>query len=334
MAWISIAAQRGRFRRQATESRTAWLERGSIDFSNGALLVVWLGGDEEAILQQEEIVARPTHLTPKVVARPPEWLFATLADSLLLRRAAGEDVVAELKRLSDVKGYTDKAVLIVQRALKRIATGKPLAAVGRSVAYPESEADLRKLADRSPLLGAQLALVPDGKLWGRVTGIAITLAYEALASSGAEPDLPQLRSLIRAGGDPRPRVLVYERHGEGSSGVWREDTSVAPGFDAVEVTDDAVIVHHYMGVRWHAPLLFDNDVNAFQFLAHLDAGWAIVEGALDAPAWSRLSLARANRRTVHRVSIDPVNACEDPASTARARDRYGVDIEVVGFLSA
>lgn len=337
MAWISIVAARPRFQAQIAERRAMRAASGVTAFNVLNTLVAWLGGDEEAIRDEEQILTHPTHLPPKMVARPSDTLLLTLSASLLVRRAAGEDVDAELERLSSLKGYKEKAALIVQGALARIVAGKVAKAGAlneREIGYPDTDADFKKLADRAPAIGAKLALVPDGPLWGRLFGTSVPLAYEAMLSSGRAPDLAALRAFLRAGADSRARDVVYERAGEASTGVWRDDASAVPGFDAVELAADAVIVHHYMGVRWQAPLLLDEQVDAFRFLAHAGAGWADVQKRVDGATWRRIEKARTAHRTVHRVSIDPENAMEDAASTERARKRYGVEIEVTGFLAA
>ncbi|WP_437576626.1 hypothetical protein [Sorangium sp. So ce887] len=336
MAWISVTAARSYLAEGIAQHRALRAATGVVAFADMYVVWAWIAGDAEAIREEQAILMHPTHLTPKMLARPSETLLLSLAASLLLRRCAGEDVDKELKRLAHLKGYREKAPQIVQAALERVLSGKKPAGRARKIGYPETEEEFKKLSERvPPPIPAQLALVPDGPLWGRLSGTVIPLAYEALSSSGARPDLESLGAFIHSGAGSRERDVVYERTGGGvPSGVWRKDPIEVPGFDAVELTEEAVIVHHYMGVRWQAPLLFDEDVNAFQFLKHVEAGWDQVRETIGSEAWSRLVRARAERRTVHRISIDPENAMEDAVSTERARKTYGVEIEVVSFLDA
>lgn len=277
----------------------------------------------------------PTHLTKKALSRPSETLLLSLAASLLLRRCAGEDVDRELARLAHLKGYKETAPRVVQEVLTRLLTKTHSSGAVGPIGYPGSEAEFRKLSARcSPLVAAQLALVPDGPLWGRTSGVIIPLCYEAMSALGVSPRVETLAQFVRAGADFRKRELLYERVTDMGSGVWCEEPTRVPGFDAIELTDSHVLVHHYMGVRWQAPLLFEDGLNAFNFLEQMDASWAEVQRSVGAESWRRLAEMRASRPTLHRVSIDPENAMEDAASTERARQRYGVELEVVGFLEA
>lgn len=337
MAWISVVAGRPQFVRQSSEHRAMREANGIVAFDDSNLVWSWLAGSEVEAREEEQILMHPKHLTSGMVARPSETLLVALVASVLLRQSVGEDVDAELVRLAGLKGYKQSASKVAQATLRRLLGSKKSSSRRQvAVGYPQNETDFEKFVDRTPApLGAQVALVPDGRLWARIgASVAIPLAYEALVAGGSRPDLATLGAFIRSGADFRKRVVVYERTGAPSSSVWREDTSEVPGFDAVELTDAEVVVHHYMGVRWQAPLLFDDEVNAFRFLAHIEAGWSQVREASDAAMWRRLEKARKSLRTVHRVSIDPENAMEDPDSTARAQDTYGVEIEIVGFIDA
>ncbi|WP_437534809.1 hypothetical protein WME79_11445 [Sorangium sp. So ce726] len=328
-------AARERFTSRIEEVRAERARSGVTEFNALNVITACIGGGVEAIRDEIAILMRPTHLTPRMLAHPPEFLLRTLAASLLLRRCSGEEVDGELAKLANLKGYKEASTRVVQAALQRILAVRRARDQPSATGYPEDEAEFRQLAERAaPPVPAQVALVPDGPLWGRLFGCVVPLAYEALAHGKTAPDLEVLGAFIRQGGDARPRELCYERRGGTSDGVWRQDVTEVPGFDAVELTAESVLVHHYMGVRWQAPLLLDSDVDAFHFLAHVDAGWAQVRATIGDDAWTRLVRARTERKTVHRVSIDPVNATEDPASTERARQRYGVEIEVVGFLYA
>jgi hypothetical protein len=337
MAWISVVAARNDFITSVSEHCAARAKDGIVAFDSGNLVWAWLAGSPAAKGEEESILMRPTHLTSRMVERPSETLLLSLAGSLLLRRCLGENVDADLARLAKLKGYKETSSLVVQATLNRIVSDTTFSTkrVGK-IGYPETNRDFKKLVEgTAPPIPAQIALVPDGSLWSRTcTGTVIPLAYEALSASGKRPDLSRLSEFVHCGGDPRKRDVVYQRVGQASSSVWREDPTEVPGFDAVELTEDAVIVHHYMGVRWQAPLLLDEDVNAFQFLAHVDAGWDQVRDTLGADGWQRLQKVRATHRTVHRVSIDIENATDDPASTAQASKTYGVEIEVVSFLDA
>lgn len=334
MAWISVSATRHQFSSRVAEDRTARLNSGIVEFNVQNMVAAWIGGDAETIREEADILMHPKHLPPKMLAHPPEFLVGTLAASFLLKRCAGEAVDSELKRLSQLKGYKETGARVVQGILQRILSGEKAKSSPRQIGYPETEPKFLKLAERyAPPIPLQITLVPDGPFWGRQFVAVVPLAYETLLAAGVVPDADRLGAIVRAGGAEERREVVYERV-SGVPGVWRDDPTEVPGFDVVELTADSVVVHHYMGVRWQAPLLFDKDVNAFHFLEHVDAGWKQVQASVGKEAWTRLTKARAERRTVHRVSIDAVNAMEDPASTERARQRYSVEIEVVDFLRA
>lgn len=333
MSWVAVTAHRARMRLQSQDTRALRRSTGVSMLFEANLLAAWMGGDPVVVPEELDLLLRLAELNPGLVARPPESKIGTVAASLLLRRARQEPVDAELRRLAGAKVKTPVARAVLA-TLQRVLDRRPVAARARAAGSFETETQFARVCESAPPpLPLLLALTPDHPLYGFVFPASIPLAVEALLAAGVEPTVEAIGSLVQTGGDLRPRDLVYHRQDVGVRRVYRDDPNEIPGFDAVELTASAVVVHHYMGVRWQAPVLLDDDVDAFRFLRHIDAGWQIVEQAATEER-ARLEAARQRLPTVHRVSIDPIHAVAVPESTRRAAERYGVDVEVVSHLEA
>lgn len=334
MAWIAITAARANARAVVAELRKQRHSSGVSVFREPNLIAAWIAGDPEAAVEEEELMLKLPELNPALVKKPSLAKFGTVATSAVLRRCEGLDGDAALKRLAGLKFEQDSVPNAIQITLKRILDQDHATRHPRKPGCVETARAFARLVDSAaPPLPAQTALIPDHPLYTQFAGAVVPLAYESLLAAGRRPTRAEIAAFVRCGADVRPREVLYERAEPAKLCVYREDPSEVPGFDAVEWTETGLIVHHYMGVRWQAPLLLDEHVDAYKFLAHIDAGWDIVRGHVSPESWAAIEQARA-QSIVHRVSIDPVNAIEDPASTARAKQRYGVNLKVVSLFDA
>jgi hypothetical protein len=124
----------------------------------------------------------------------------------------------------------------------------------------------------------------------------------------------------------RGRLLYSRRVPRDPSSTGSADRSYGSsfGFDAIELVDDEVLVHHYFGIAWKAPLAFEAGLDAFAFLSRLDRDWERVRGEVSNETGASLDAARAGGRCTHVVSYDPTEASAWEGATQAAGKHYGV----------
>jgi hypothetical protein len=187
------------------------------------------------------------------------------------------------------------------------------------------------VATATPSQLAQLALCPDHEAWRVLSHYA---AVSALASVGG----------VDAGGDALIAMLAWAGRKGGGSGVLYQrqtprtaydsdrgatDPAFAQGIDAIVARGERTICYYNMALRFLAPWLCVGEIDAFWFLRWTDEDWQ----AVLAQASDQAELQIARSRHIHYViTVDPANSMTDPSHIARARERYGLDIEMRSFL--
>jgi hypothetical protein len=176
------------------------------------------------------------------------------------------------------------------------------------------------------------AISPDHPLWSYtldtfVLPLGLLLANELCESGDAVDPF----ELFRQGAYPERRgSVVYERRYPRPVFNSEPDPEVPAtwsGFDAVEFRDEQVLVYHYLGLKWQAPLLFEDGLNAFRFLDQLDLGWHLVQMALSGEQWKEVEKRKNAGQCIHIVVHDESEAPCIPGHLERAATHYGVVLE-------
>jgi hypothetical protein len=207
---------------------------------------------------------------------------------------------------------------------RAVAGGKGRA---RPMRYPPTQAAFLKELNARPIGEAlDIANSPDHPAYATwmqywVLPLALLRSRElgspaiVPVSQGAFPD--RRGELLYARTRERPPHSVEPRNGE-------------PGtmfdFDAVERKGDDLLVHHYLGASWKAPLAFEKDLDGYAFLKSLPHDWATVERTVPKETWAWIESARASGRCTHVVAYDPTEASAAEGAVAAAAAHYGVEL--------
>jgi hypothetical protein len=338
MCWINIASTRHQVRQQVKKLIEEWEmspESHSLGMTPGLLSL--LTGDQE-------LITRAMDLSRPVL----EFFTATndegLGDPTVLPHLVGLSVLAYLdgedqsklwQRIATSKPFVNKTMHALQTTIGRLVGTHPMPTKMSEpkLGHVKSTGDwLRRLANSPTRYLFDLAISPDHGLWeytldSFVLPLGLLLEKE-LQESGDSVD-PY--ALFHLGAYPQQYSgVIYER--QHKRPAWDSvPNPEAPetwfGFDAVELCAQQVFLYHYLGLKWQAPLLFDDEVNAFQFLDQLDKSWQLVQSSLPSQQWEEVEKLKRAGQCVHIVVHDTTLAPCLPAHLERAAKHYGVVLE-------
>jgi hypothetical protein len=319
-------------------------------FESGEALAPWnanparfafMSGEASLV---ERAVALSRGIVPQFSEATEEELtaLAALPDVLTWSVVAHLDGVdqSELwRRIASAPAARDEVIRKLQEVAAQLLDPQPSpaeAAKPSKEGHGKSERDWFRRLKKSPTRRLfDLAASPDHPLWGfffssLVLPLGLLLQFELRAAGddkGADA-----RTLLRLGAYPeRHENVIYERRHERPKAlsVPRPD---APetwfGFDALQLSGEQLFAYHWLGFSWKAPLLFDDDVNAYHFLNTLDLSWRLAQEALPPEQWKRVERVKDTERCVHVVVIDGNHAQFSSSHLARAEQHYGVKLEV------
>jgi hypothetical protein len=243
------------------------------------------------------------------LATPP--LLSDVLNLACVVHLAGHDQHEVFERVAALEGVRHASGLALQQTAARLLFSE-------TDSHPREPLDVIDLrTSRSwfrcleTLPTAQLlsaALCPDHPLWLRVLRhFAMPLA---IAMSKERPDVSALDLVSVGPNAQRHQNVLYERRSPRPEWGTRPDPTKPrtwPGFDAIELSDGELLVYHYLGFSWQAPLVFAGDqLNAFAFLEHVDLGWQLVQDQL--PAQTREG-ARTDSRNFSLRSCRSSQSC-------------------------
>lgn len=340
MAWINLVAERAEQRRLL--ERDSFLDEGYEDLSEIAPVLLSAAlADEPALMAANadaaaDLVAESFAALVAGTMGIPSWhRYGEILTTAVLMGACGHDTAAVLHWAHKAALPREQHAADLHRTLSVALGLTPPGAGWRGKGHAdETLADWPAIvAAATPIQLAQLALCPDHAAWRVLSHQA---AISALAAVGG----------VDAGGDALRAMMAWAGRKGGGAGVLYEretpraaydadrgatDPAFAQGFDAIVAEDDTTVCYYNMSLRFLAPWVCDDDLDAFWFLRWTDEDW---QAAL-AQAGDAAVLESARSRPVrYCITVDPANAATDAANTARARDRYGIDIEMRSFLEA
>jgi hypothetical protein len=338
MPWINLAATRYRYRSGARDLLTKWEATGDTPaIPSAPALYALLAGDpgmvETAIRLTLPLVAQYRRMNDETLLRP--LILPDAASILVVAQLGGEQHPDLWRKIASARPRrTDPVIAGLQHVAARLmgSAATPTKTVRPHTGLIAGTAEWSRLLKAAP--AAYLldqALAPDHSLWASVLmpfvlPLALLTAHEATAGGvGSDP-----RALIRSGSHPeRHSAVLYERtHPRPRFDVEplaeRRDTWA--GFDAVEFQGDDVIAYHYLGPKWQAPLVFDDELNAFHFLDQLDLSWQLVQDTVDGETWRAIETRKNAGRCIHVVVYDGRAASSEPGDLQRAATHYGINL--------
>jgi hypothetical protein len=197
----------------------------------------------------------------------------------------------------------------------------------RALKYPRDlNAFVRGLPGRSTDVSLDIVNSPDHPdyvIW--MAHFRLPLAILRGRELGCDPVL----TLSRGARPERRGELLYRRT-QRRPPFETKVSSRAPktwfGFDALERSGDDLLVYHYIGLSWAAPLCFEPDLDAFVFLKSLPYDWKDVQKNVSKRTWVWIEQARRDGRCTHVVVYDPTDVWVQQGAPEAAGAHYGVKL--------
>lgn len=333
MPWISMSANRHLFEPGAPEDALDLAETFQVAEE---MRFAYSRGDRDT-LRAWNVASVPARST---IA---SWLkrergglpLAVVAELATLELADAITAVrpAPLPKVNRRRGKDEEA----QHALTLLSGRSPVEMTGRK-ALPKGHVYTRAALTRAMIAGSPeraLALVttPDHPAYPSLEPWTPILALALCRTLPAPERATALWHMVHNGVAPFARRIIFERrrapteYGNRRDAKWR-------GFDAVEIREAEVIAYHYLGVRWHAPLLFEGELDAFWFLGMLDEAWRELKDSVGTATWKLIEEARSHKRVRHIVVHDENKVPTSVDDLGRAAKHYGVQLEAVDLMRA
>jgi hypothetical protein len=336
MPWISLAATRYRFKADMAyyygKSDHEKVETQPIDARAGL----------ESLLSGEYVdreLKRAVGLLKRSGAE--RKIMRDALDSVLslacLAWMAGHDIDPVLDQIRKGKAFRSplekKLKLMAEWITDPTAAPQPKSPRGEHV--QDEKEFLRVLERLAPEEALDIALTPDHGAWTTFSSFILPLAVVVTKRRGAEPDT--VRRLLYLGPHPERRGHVLFEATQAPPkfrvAVRADDRSTWPSFAAVEIKGETLFAYHYMGISWKAPLLFEPDLNAFDFLDHLELSWKLVEEAVPAKDWKQIQQLRKAGHSQHVVAFDSTEAAAPEGDLDAAAQHYGLALEAHDLLA-
>jgi hypothetical protein len=342
MGWINLVSTRSLLRHnvrnyvEKLESATQPPDLGSSAFAGLYALL----SDERDLFARVTTLALPlldnyqsSHRKSSDLVRP--MIFPDLVALLVMASLVGDDRRELWSKIGGAKPAAKSSRMSeLHKVTCRIAGARPdspgRGQPGRGAVGGESQwLKLLKTAPTRALF--DLAISPDSRIWTSVLRTFVfplgLLLSKELTESGGSVDPFEL---FKIGSYPErhPRVLYERQYPRPDFGTEPRDEQPESwaGFDAVEVSGNELLAYHYVGLKWKAPLLFDRELNAFQFLDQLDKSWELVERQVSSERWEEIERHRKAGHCRHVVVYDENEASCPPEDLQRAAQHYGVNL--------
>jgi hypothetical protein len=311
MPWISLAATRCGFEHRLAEkfARPGYAESSMRRVTADDGLAALLTGNEKYIKgevkrAQAVLAKRHTEWEP-----PPAEVMSKAFGIAVLCALAGTDPTPIIRAIAEAKGYEaprDRSLQLIARRISGLEAA-PTAPVEKP-GHVSTDAQWYRVVKQAPAPHAfDLALTPDHPRWPLLADFVLPLGWQLALERNAAAPADELKTLLRLGAYPERRGdVVYERTNEradldeatetdeeADDGKTSEESATFNGFDAVEERADKLYAYYYLGMRWQVPLYFQEDLNAYDFLAHVAADWRTVHKAVGGKQWAQLERRRA-----------------------------------------
>lgn len=338
MPWISVVAVRHLLREDLAVQSMSSASAHRIEFrALKALMAGEHAAFEQLTYQLNDIINREfdawmKSLTPRSSLRDAGPMVTLLALGELLNKDQ-RDRLAAFCALGRIETPT---LCALQRCVCWMLEGRLITA--ESVwpgGHIEEEREWLEALDRLPPATLfDLALTPDHVLWPMLAHFVVPIGAmlaKQCGLSGVPLDLFYLGAHLERRGE-----LLYERIRPRPS--WDEpfdakDRSTWAGFDGIEEKEGRLLVYHYLGSTFQAPLLLDDEVNSFEFLDQLAWSWKLVEETVDEACWRRIEQRRAEGDCEHVVVYDATVATTVAGHLERAAVHYGVNLTACDMMS-
>jgi hypothetical protein len=343
MGWINLVSTRFLLRRnvknyvEKLESTAQPPDLGSSAFA----------GSYALLSDEREIFTRITRLSLPLLdnyrsskrkssdlVRP--LIFPDLVALLVMANLAGDDRRELWSKIASAKpAAKDLRMLELHKVVCRITGAHPDSPGSRQpgLGAVESESQWLKLLKTAPTRALfDLAISPDSNLWTSVLKIFVLplglLLSKELAESG---EIVDPFELFKLGAYPErhPNVIYERQYPRPNFGIEPRDEQPESwvGFDAVEVSGNELLAYHYVGLKWKAPLLFDQELNAFQFLGQIDKSWKLVKQHISSEQYAEIEKLKKAGQCEHIVVYDENEASCPLEDLQRAAQHYGVNLQ-------
>lgn len=332
MSWLSLAANQFEIKNileknhEEFDSRTTMI---SSMFGRYALL-----SGENAQIEKEITIAETILSNYKNEARPPHpFVLSDVLDLAIIASLGKGDYFDIFESISDTEIYENKEEKTLQLLARRI-TGKESAPEKsyRKRGHIKKTTDWLKIVkDIKSSDAFDLAVTVEHPEFYLLEKFILPLGY-LLAKSQDKTDWKNyFRRLISWGSAnfEKSEKIIYKRISEKPEEIMKaepNDKKTWRGFDAVELDKSEVIAYYYLGVKWEAPLFFQEEINVYSFLDGVKLDWKLVEENVSAEIWNNISEKIDKKQCKYIVVFDAANAYAPESALQRAIEHYGVEI--------
>jgi hypothetical protein len=335
MPWISLSAYRYELRNiiegnlDYAEDEESRLEEIDAMLGRDAMLV----GDEPHVSRESKLAQLVLEEFRDLFDPPDPDVLGDVLSLAVIAELGGGDYGDIFRSVAGAKIYKGRDAKSLQLLARRMAglEKPPKKAYGERGHVTSAAEWLRLVKDVSPADAFDLSVTPDHPEESLLEKFILPLGYLAARSVEEGDWRARLRRMLRRGSaDPgRGANVVYERTAQSPNVEVMpdpEDKSTWRGFDAVELRDGEALAYYYLGVRWQAPLFFEEMINVYQFLDGVELDWQLVEESIAPELWREVAAAKDAGRCSYVVVYDASNAHAPEPALARAKAHYGLNI--------
>lgn len=333
MSWLSLAANRYEIRAVLQRNLDDGQESRTKAIRSMLGRYALLSGDEFHIKREIEIAETILTNYHEETHPPHPYVLSDVLDLAIIASLGEKDHFDVLEAIAESSIYEEKEEKILQLLVRRILgleeiPTKPYKKRGNI--KKESEW-FRLVKENAPADVFNLAVTPEHPEFYLLEKFILPLGCLLAKSQKKEDWRLYLKQLVSWGSPnlEKRKNIVYERIAPEPEDIAKanpDDKSTWRGFDAVEARDDEILAYYYLGSKWEAPLVFQDEINVYSFLDDVELDWKMVEENVDAEIRDEINAEKRQDKCSYIVVYDAAVASAPEAALERAREHYGLKI--------
>jgi hypothetical protein len=313
MPWISAAAARTTLRQNAgrhLQDQQAGTTPKTVDHMT--ITDAFIGAEDESMRMAADHAEAMLPWMEKRVPLNNATNTANYLNLAIATRYKGVDVTSRFENLLKSTPDNDPSTLALRWIAERI--------LRRETKPPKVAKAPRWLLDVTQVAPADAldkVLIPDHVDFVDMQAFVLPLAL-LLETTTDKP----FHVYARDGGHPERRGdVIYER------------VTPQQGFDAVEKTNQKLLAYHYLDQKWHAPIVFQPDIDGMPFLHDLPAAWKLVEQTVPKERFESIRSDVEAGNVTHVIAYDPAHALVAKGALENASQKYGIHLVAADFMT-
>jgi hypothetical protein len=336
MGWSSLASNRYDIKEKAESLASSWENNPTSRIMGFSPILYSLMAGSDDIFNRVfpltlDLLEKVSRIESDYLATSPAFSdLISLASIAHLEGYDQSEIFHRIAGMKKVKGAINQAL---QDIVKEFCDSPDkIRDTKYKLGHIHSESAWIKIVTQWPLDHVfNMSICPDHPLWVKV--LRHFVLPNALLFIHQNPGI-KWKDILSLGAYPHlHQEVLYERSSalpDWDVDVKMDNPSTWRGFDAIEVNNDNLIIYHYLGFTWQAPLVFENDqLNAFAFLEQLDLSWKIVQDNVDVKSWNSIDQSRHELKNVHVVVHDRSVSRYIASHLERASRHYDVSLQAI-----